>query len=85
MNLSSCGCGSCGCVCFNHMDIPRGIRPGRCVEHAYIDIGINQQWIKVWWANQLENGNYAECMECGDPIPTGEDICRKCKTNDMRL
>jgi hypothetical protein len=22
-----------GCVCFNHMDIPNGIRPGKCELH----------------------------------------------------
>jgi hypothetical protein len=30
----SCGCCTNGCVCHNHMDIPRGLRPQRCPLHS---------------------------------------------------
>ncbi len=30
----SCGCCTNGCVCSNHMDIPRGMVPGPCAYHA---------------------------------------------------
>ncbi len=30
----SCGCCRNGCVCLNHMDIPRGIRPQLCEQHS---------------------------------------------------
>ncbi len=32
--LLSCGCCTVGCVCRNHMDIPRGILPQKCSEHS---------------------------------------------------
>lgn len=30
----SCGCCTNGCVCHNHMDIPRGLRPQKCALHS---------------------------------------------------
>lgn len=30
----SCGCCTNGCVCHNHMDIPRGCRPQKCAVHS---------------------------------------------------
>lgn len=33
----SCGCCTNGCCCHNHMDIPRGLLPHKCDEHARQD------------------------------------------------
>ncbi len=30
----SCGCCTNGCICHNHMDIPRGQRPQKCAIHS---------------------------------------------------
>jgi hypothetical protein len=30
----TCGCCSNGCVCHNHKDIPKGIKPAVCEYHA---------------------------------------------------
>lgn len=36
----SCGCCGHGCVCRNHMDIPRGIRPRLCCVHSGVGISV---------------------------------------------
>lgn len=39
MKIVSCGCCSGGCVCFNHQDIPRGVKPGKCEIHKKCPTG----------------------------------------------
>ena len=33
IKVISCGCCTNGCICHNHMDIPRGDKPGQCEVH----------------------------------------------------
>ena len=33
VKILTCGCGTCGCVCVNHQDVPRGRPAAKCDLH----------------------------------------------------